>query len=325
VKPSRRRRQIVAAALSVLGAFVCMVPIAAAELGPIQLVSKTPLEQAGFAKQPAVSVDGNFVAFYGELGGHTGLFRKNLTSGELTLVVEGLAEFPSISAEGRFISFTTKLPLDPAADGEAGSSDVYVADLASTPPTFQIASATVTAGETRRLGGSSTAAPRVALSADGREVAFVNGGQVYVRRLAEPEPVLITTRLDPMTGATTSEPVEGGGAFGRAGAALSADGNAVAWVGEHRRSRRSKKGPGRNSKSATGTSSPSGDSCRRPGGKPRPGASSAAATPSLQAAAVIPPTRRARDRSPISSKITSCPGWKSLAMKGSAGASTFRR
>jgi WD40 repeat protein len=235
---SVRRRKGVGLAVSVLCAFAWIVPTAAAELGPIQLVSKTPREQAGFARQAAVSADGNYVAFYGELGGHTGLFRKDLATGALTLVVEGEAGgeagyFPSISADGRFVSFTTTQQLEPFADNETGSNDVYVADLATSPPAYELASSTVTAGETHRLSGSSTAAPRVAISADGSEVAFVNGGQVYVRRLAEPEPVLITTGRDPATGAMTSEPVPGGGALQRAGAALSADGNAVAWVGEH--------------------------------------------------------------------------------------------
>ncbi|HEY2477943.1 MAG TPA: hypothetical protein VGI17_04370 [Solirubrobacterales bacterium] len=236
--PSVRHPKGLAAVLSVLCASAWIAPTAAAELGPIQLVSKTPREQAGFAKQAAVSADGNYVAFYGELGGHTGLFRKDLGTGALTLVVEGepggeAGYFPSISADGGFVSFTTTQQLAPLADGEAGTNDVYVADLATSPPTYELASATVTAGETHRLSGSSTAAPRVALSADGSEVAFVNGGEVYVRRLAEPESILITTHRDPATGAMTSEPVKGGGALQRAGAALSADGNAVAWVGEH--------------------------------------------------------------------------------------------
>jgi Tol biopolymer transport system component len=206
---------------------------AAAEFGPIQLISKSSKEQAGFAREPALSEDGDYVAFYGELGGRVGIFRKDLLTGALTLVVEGVgeggAEAPSISAEGRYVSFTTTRSLEPAADPQAMTKDVYVADLASGEPTYELASASN--GE--RMPGNSVAAPRVALSANGREVAFVNEGQVYVRDLETSKPTLISARRDRLDGAMTEEPVSDGGAYQPSGAALSADGNAVAWVGEH--------------------------------------------------------------------------------------------
>lgn len=228
-----RPRRFVVVLLSTAGLFAWFTSNAAAEFGPIQLVSKSAKEQAGFAREPALSADGRYLAFYGELGGHTGIFRKELVSGALTLVVEGAAEAPSISAEGRYVSFTTTQSLEPVADSTAGSKDVYVADLANSPPTYQLASAVEVEGHEQRMSGSSSAAPRVALSADGGEVAFVNEGQVYVRRLAESEPTLISTKRAPITGAMTTEPVSGGGAYQPAGAALSAEGNVVAWVGEH--------------------------------------------------------------------------------------------
>jgi hypothetical protein len=239
-----RRRNLAATLLSALCLSLWFAPGAAAEFGPIQLVSKSATEQAGYAKEPALSEDGQYVAFRGELGGHTGIFRKDLATGAVTLVVEALktgnqsepnpeAEAPSISADGRFVSFTTTRSLDPDADKEAGSQDVYVADLAGPSPTYRLVSSVEVEGEEERMSGSSSAAPRVAISADGTEVAFVNDEQVYVRRLAEPAPILISARRDPTTGAMTAEPAPGGGAYQPAGAALSGDGNAVAWVGDH--------------------------------------------------------------------------------------------
>jgi hypothetical protein len=222
---SVRIRMLILGLLSVICLPAWLAPCAAAEFGPIQLVSKSSLEQAGFAKQSAISANGQYVAFVGELGGHEGIFRKDLATGAVTLVVEGVAEWPSISAEGRYVSFTTTQSLDPVADTEAQSSDVYVADLASSPIGYELASSI----EGHRLAESSSAAPRVALSADGSRVAFVNQGQVYVHVRALAEPILITVKRD----STTAEPVPGGGALEKSGAALSADGNAVAWVGEH--------------------------------------------------------------------------------------------
>lgn len=237
------RRSLAAALFLALCLCLWFAPGAAAEFGPIQLVSKSATEQAGYAKEPALSGDGQYVAFRGELGGHTGIFRKDLATGAVTLVVEAFqtgnqsepnpeAEAPSISADGQFVSFTTTRSLDPDADKEAGSQDVYVADLVGPVPTYKLVSSVEVEGEEERMGGSSSAAPRVAISADGSEVAFVNDEQVYVRRLAEPEPILISARRDRATGTMTAEPVPGGGAYQPAGAALSADGNAVAWVGD---------------------------------------------------------------------------------------------
>ncbi len=208
----------------------CLASRAAAEFGPIQLVSKSPKEQAGSGREPALSEDGRFVAFVGELGGQFGLIRKDLTTGAVTFVAGGRREeervkSPSISADGRFISFTTKQSLDPEADAKPFSEDVYVADLATSPPTFELVSSV----DGQRMSGESSAASRVAMSADGTEVAFVNDGQVYVRTISVEEPTLITTKKS----AISPEPVAGGGAYQPAGAALSADGNAVAWVGEH--------------------------------------------------------------------------------------------
>ena len=213
-----------------LGAFAA--PVAEAEFGPIQLISKSAKEQADIASVPAISADGRFVVFAATIGGHTGLFRKELGSGVLSMVVEGDAEAPSISASGRYVSFATGAQLDPINDPQLSTRDVYVADLVNpSAPAFELASAKNESPEA--LGGSSRLAPRVALSSDGRRVAFVNAGQVYVRDLETEATTLVSVRRDPVTG-TTTEPVPGGGAYlGSTGASLSADGTTVAWVGEH--------------------------------------------------------------------------------------------
>jgi len=228
----RARRYVLVLSIAAACSGGCFASTAAAEFGPVQLISKSAKEQAEFAEQPALSADGNFVAFFGELGGHVGIFRKDLSTGALTLVAERrhaeeVMKAPSISGEGRFVSFTTTQSLVPADEGE--TEDVYVADLAVSPPAYRLVSAVGPVGEEERMSGASSAAGRVALDADGSEVAFVNEGQVYVRDLAATEPTLISVKK----GAADPEPVVGGGAYQPSGVALSADGNAVAWVGDH--------------------------------------------------------------------------------------------
>src|SRR5262249_33645009 len=95
--------------------------------------------------------------------------------------LEASASAPSISADGRYVSFTTNAPLDPVDDTQPASSDVYVADMSTSPPTYQPApplprppqgiSYDATGGSVEVTGGSA-ASGRVALSADGRKVAF---------------------------------------------------------------------------------------------------------------------------------------------------------
>jgi len=175
---------------------------AAAELEPIQLVSKSATEQADSAVAPAISANGRYVVFQGSIGGLAGVFRKDLESGVVEPVVSGDAyaspapgadaAAPSISANGRYISFTTTTALDPANDQQASSSDVYVRDMAvpaapdevcgaSSPCAYELASAldgcdpavSSSCGLTYEGAGGSVASARVALSADGRRVVFV--------------------------------------------------------------------------------------------------------------------------------------------------------
>jgi Tol biopolymer transport system component len=223
-----------------------LAPAARAEFGPIELVSKTPREQADFALQPAISADGRLLAFCGQIGGREGIFREQLETGRLTPVVSvrpgagascrldrgSLAVSPSISADGRYVSFTTTAVLGPEEDDPTpNSSDVYVADMSNSPPTYELASA---ADSGRALPGGSLAAGRLALSADGRRVAFANRGEIYVRDLrSPPTTTLISAKRDPIGGEMSAVPVPGGAAYQPAAAAISADGSTVAWVGEH--------------------------------------------------------------------------------------------
>jgi Tol biopolymer transport system component len=264
---SRRLVLLVTAVVALFaGAFGATT--AHAERGPIELVSKSATEQADFAEMPALSADGRYVAFRAEIGGLEGIFRKDLDTGALVPVAAGNAYAgdpvngavnPSISADGRFISFTTTAPLDPEDDG-AGSndSDVYVADMSSSPPTYELAPArdgcdpalsSEPCGLSYADPDGSVAAGRVALSADGTEVAFVvetesdltnplgqvetPSKQVAVRNLISDRTSLISVERDPTTGAMTEDPVRGGAAVGEfgTGAALSADGSTVAWFG----------------------------------------------------------------------------------------------
>lgn len=244
--------------LGACGALLSLATTAAAEPGPIKLISQLPSEQAQSAISPAISADGHYVAFQGKLGGEEGVFREDLATGSIALVASmaGSSAEPSISADGRYISFTTSAKLD-ADDDTNISPDVYVADMSATPPSYELASALDgcdpsvpggnSCGVTYEGGGGSLASGRVALSANGREVVFVTTGasdlggtppgQVYLRNLDTHETTLVSVERDPTTGSMTGSPVPGGavrlGKRETAGAALSADGTTVAWLGTH--------------------------------------------------------------------------------------------
>lgn len=279
------RRGPIAALLAAFAALAVAGPAAAA-VGPIQLVSKTGTEQATAAAAPALSADGRFVAFEGKIGGLQGVFRKDLASGAVVAVAAGAASeelakpgeprdasAPSISADGRYVSFTTIAQLDPADDLGAKSSDVYVADLASSPPTYTLASARngclpgispppcgLAYGAAGPFGAAgSVATGRVALSADGRSVVFFTtvpsdltaavagstetpAGQVVLRNLATGATTLVSAARNATTGQfEPGVPVPGGAVLIKkvgttgpiGGASISADGGTVAWLGVH--------------------------------------------------------------------------------------------
>lgn len=181
------------------------------------------------------------------------------------------ASAPSISADGQYVSFSTTTALVAAAhagsnvyvrdmdvesNGAACASEAESADRCA----FELASALstpggATEGLTYYSGAGAVASGRVSLSANGREVAFVIAGesnltseaggstpgvhtpglQVAVRYLETGETVLVSAERDSASGQMTGLPVEGGAvtvtSSGGPGAALSADGSTVAWLG----------------------------------------------------------------------------------------------
>jgi hypothetical protein len=221
------------------------------------------------ATAPAIAANGRYLAFQGTIGGLRGVFRKDLETGAVEPVAAGSAyaekapaadaSAPSISADGRYVSFTTKSPLDPADDTQVSSSDVYVADMSASPPSYELASALdgSSHGLSYSGAGGSVASGRVALSADGREVVFYTtvssdltsgpggstegtptpAGQIVARNLDTRKTTLVSVERDSGSGAMTDLPVPGGAIVQKAqlpllaGAALSADGTTVAWLG----------------------------------------------------------------------------------------------
>jgi hypothetical protein len=285
--------------LCVLTATVLPAVSARAAFTPATLLSSAPSLQFDEASNPAFSSDGHYVAFRGSLAGVPGIYRRDLENGETRLVagasdVEELdapdAAGPSISADGRYIAFTSAHDLDTADDTGSGCPEVYVRDMSqqlladaslspSTPKTFTLVSAANGTGkgltyETQCSPGSASqlaiggaqAASGVALSADGRKVAFTvlspsdltgpcvpppgnkcptEASQVAIRDLDAQ-----TTTLVSVTPA--GQPTPGGGAFPSiaseqrftqiylnvasseptaSSAAISADGSTVAWQG----------------------------------------------------------------------------------------------
>jgi hypothetical protein len=253
--------------LPIAVAFVALalLPAAAgAALGPIQLESTISSEQADEAATPALSADGAYLAFQGSIGGLEGVFRKNLKTGE---VVPVAAATPG---SGVGTAADAHAPLDPVDDPAAASSDVYVADMSTAPPTYEMASvedgcspgaSLVPCGLAYEGTGGSIASGRSSLSADGRRIAFVTtapsnltsgptgstpgvetpAGQVVLRDLATNTTTLVSVRRDAETGQPTepSLPVEGGAVMNSpvlpllTGASLSADGTTIAWIGTH--------------------------------------------------------------------------------------------
>jgi hypothetical protein len=172
-------------------------PAAADVFEPISLASADSRQQADSASDAAISGDARYVAFDGSFRGRSGVFRRDLLTGEVATVAEGDALLPSISADGRYVSFTTTARLDERYDLNA-APDVYVRDMSnpdaracgperdesSEPCAFTVASAVDGSRqglsyeyaanpsvEERRYG--SVAGGRSALSGDGRSVAFV--------------------------------------------------------------------------------------------------------------------------------------------------------
>lgn len=265
-------------------------------------------EQALYAHDPAISGNGRYVVFDGYFGGRTGVWRRELQPpyaleavavGEVQPGSEACvgdspcdAELPSISENGQYVSFTTTAPLDPG-DSTGPGANVYVRNMEvpeaqpcaeetavqpAQPCAFTLVSAVngKAEGLTYQDAGAreygAVAGGRSAISADGREVAFVTTAvsnlagegtpamQVAVRNLASGETELVSSEYDPASGqALPGHPVsasEEGATVGAAysplsvppafpfdnrayglppavGASISADGSTVAWMGRN--------------------------------------------------------------------------------------------
>ncbi|MGP0101080.1 MAG: TolB family protein [Solirubrobacteraceae bacterium] len=290
-----RRRLGVALACSgamLLTAALGAVPASGDVFSPIELVSAGTLgggaqQQAEYAHDSVISADGAYVVFDGAVGGETGVWRVDLATRQIQQVAGGDALLPSVSEDGRYVSFTTNQteaelvagtrglngepPLS-EVPGAPGPENVYVRDM-DLPPgaegAFTVVSAVNGSDEPLSYEAAGTekgsvAAGGAAISADGREVAFVTTAvsnlagpatpamQVAVRRIDSRETILVSGEYDPATGETSATPVAAGGrgaAFGAErmpqqvpeysswleqrppGAALSADGSTVAWMG----------------------------------------------------------------------------------------------
>lgn len=169
---------------------------------------------------------------------------------------------PSISADGRYVAFSTAQRLAPADTNE--NVDVYVRDMGAALPAggvcsgaapcpYQLVSARNGGEEPAHYeapalpstGGNPGASTSrgVAISSDGQRVVFrteapsdlpagattdVPAGQIFVRDLATHSTTLVTAMRDANTEQMTEQPA--GGAIG---AAISADGTAVAWTGDN--------------------------------------------------------------------------------------------
>jgi Tol biopolymer transport system component len=265
--------------ISALVTLVATSSAPAAEFGPIGLVSRGSAQQATEATATALSADGRYLAFSGIVGPLAGVFREDLATGAIVPVATGEAAAggpaagaaePSISADGRYVAFTTSARLDPDDDLQPSSKDVYVADMSGALPSYELASALdgcdpsdsgahTACGLTYTGAGGSEASGRVALSADGRRVAFYTTAesnltegpagstpgvptppwQIVLRDLDSDRSTLVSVERDSEAGAMTDLPVAGGGMISSGpleslrGAALSADGSTVAWLGTH--------------------------------------------------------------------------------------------
>jgi Tol biopolymer transport system component len=177
-------------------AFALLVPTANAAFTSPTLVSGTQLIPFEAAGSPALSANGRYVVFQGTLAGVPGIYRRDLQTGGVDMVVGSSedkaidapdAAAPSVSADGRYIAFTSAAVLDPVEDRGSGCPQVYVRDMQANPnePSITLASAMngnssgltfaspCAASSTGRLAlGGAQAAAAVALSADGRQVAF---------------------------------------------------------------------------------------------------------------------------------------------------------
>jgi len=162
----------------------------------------------GGASQPAVSSDGQSVAFVsddpalvaGDTNDDTDVFVRHVATGVITRVslasggveiVGGNCQEPALSADARFVAFRTHADLDPADDN--GYQDVYVHDRQSLVTTW--------ASVTSAGGAANDPCEHPQISADGRYVSFVSRATDLVPGTTVPN-VLRGYRRDLQTGTT---------------------------------------------------------------------------------------------------------------------------
>jgi WD40-like Beta Propeller Repeat len=199
------RASLARAFVTVLVAGVPASGAQAATYGTASILDLSPTAQFDLADSSVISADGRYVVFRGSVGGHIGIWRRDLETGALDPVavdLQGLPantsnfdpQAPSVSADGRYIAFNTRAPLDPVNDTAPFPRpwQVYVRDMnvpAVSPGAYTLASAvnggtqslTYGAGGTgSRIPGGTTnnptnpqfASPGGAITADGRTVVF---------------------------------------------------------------------------------------------------------------------------------------------------------
>jgi len=200
------RRSVLLSVLVVSAiAFAPVAPAAADVFGKIAMGSDGFLEgqeehqqQALYAHDPNISGNGQYVAFDGYFAGRTGVWRRDLQTGEVEPVAVGEqqegselcvahepcdAELPSISESGQYVSFTTTAPLTSDDRDEGGADDhpnVWVRNMdlpEADASAYTLVSAVSGKSEGLTYEGTSAdgavAAGRSAISASGEEVVFV--------------------------------------------------------------------------------------------------------------------------------------------------------
>ena len=191
----------------------------------------------GYSASPALSADGRYVAFSSTAGDLTAgdtnfapdIYRHDRQTGETILISRRLpgvggmqgAFIPAISADGSKVAFMSyDNDLVPGDDSDA---DIFLVDVADGAPVLVSVN---TAGE--KGNGDS---PRLALSADGRYVAFDSGaGNLTPDDTNQTYDVFVR---DVVVGQTWRASVAGDGQQGNAGSStpgISPDGRVVGFV-----------------------------------------------------------------------------------------------
>ncbi|MCL2769505.1 MAG: hypothetical protein FWD42_05265, partial [Solirubrobacterales bacterium] len=202
------------------------------------------------ADSPAFSGDGRYVAFHGSVAGISGVYRRDLQSGEVAPVAVAEpadpaisapdATAPSISEDGRYVAFTSAAALDPEDDTGSGCPQVYRRDMdvpASQPGAYTLVAALDKSamGLTYARHCEPTQSPRelaldgsqaaggVAMSADGQRVVFTVLDRSNLTGEANGEPTTparqvavrdLATQTTTLVSATPAgQPVAGGGAY----------------------------------------------------------------------------------------------------------------